>query len=129
MEWDITPELLLNPSIINPADSSVLRKLATEERGKSRVSSEDAKGDEGRPRAAADKEYVFPAPGAVDTVFFDLGNVIVDCDDHKLTRALAQYSTWPEEAIYNLIMSKRFMAPLATGRMTVREYFEKLGRE
>ena len=70
--------------------------------------------------------YEFPAPAAVNTVFFDAGNILLKVDYHRATRALAQYSDKTEDFIYQKILSDEILVPFESGQVTPEAYFQNL---
>ena len=69
---------------------------------------------------------MFPFAGEVNTIFFDVGGVLLDCDYHKASSVLARYSRMSEEQIYSILVSDEFMIPFETGQITPQVYFERI---
>ncbi|GEM_PF-760634 len=74
------------------------------------------------------KNRGFPtaAETGIKTIFFDIGNVILFVDHHRLSRFLAQHCDIPEEEIYNFFDKDPTEISYQTDKITPEEYFEKL---
>ena len=69
------------------------------------------------------------SPLTVDTVFFDVGNVILNYDYHKAARALSEEWEVPEDIIYDVFVSDEFMIPFETGELVPAAYFKEVKKE
>lgn len=67
-----------------------------------------------------------PASPAIDVITFDLGNVLVRVDHLEFCRRLAALAGTSEDAVFAAVFASNLEPGFDTGRLSAREFFEKI---